>query len=161
VAIIFRIAAVYVFILIALRLIGKRELGELSPFELIMLILIPEIVSQSLAAEDSSIINGLTGLSTLLLLVLLTSFLSYRFKRFRNLIQGEPVMLGENGRLDSESMAKERIAVDEVLSEMRRVGLSDLGQVKWIVLETDGKLTFVPFKKEDRTQRAPHERLTG
>src|SRR5690606_15384342 len=93
-----RISVIFIFLLIAFRIIGKRELGELSPFDLLLIMLIPEIVSHGMIQNDFSVTNALIGVSTLLTLVMINSFLSHRFKGFRKLIEGEPVLIFHQGK---------------------------------------------------------------
>jgi|FLYM01.1.fsa_nt_gi uncharacterized membrane protein YcaP (DUF421 family) len=110
-----RVSVIFVFLLVALRIIGKRELGQLSPFDLLMIMLIPEIVSHGMIQDDFSITNALVGVSTLLTLVMANSFLSHRFKGFRKLVEGEPVLLYHQGQFLQRSMNLERITPDEVM----------------------------------------------
>lgn len=142
-----RVAIIFVFLTVAMRVIGKRELGEMSGFELILIILIPEILSQGLIGEDYSITNALIGVSTLLSLVLINSFLTYRFKRYRNLLEGEPVILYYEGKFLKKTLDKERINIDEILNEIREMGFERFDQMKWIVLEPDGKISCIPYQK--------------
>ena len=142
-----RIAVIFAFITITLRILGKRELGEMSPYELVMLLLIPEIVSQSLTREDDSLTNGLIGISTLLSLVLLNSFLSYRFKKYNDIVEGKPVVLFYQGKFVEGALDRERVNVDEILSEIRAIGYEQFDQMKWIVLEPDGKISCIPFRR--------------
>lgn len=146
-----RIAIVYVFLFVGLRVLGKRELGRMAPFELVTLMMIPEIVQQALVREDFSMTNALVGLSTLLLLVFLTSAISHRFERVGQTLEGSPTVLVRHGRLDEEALNRERINPDEILSEMRKVGLHDLSEVRWAILEPGGDISVVP-----EPDRAPH-----
>lgn len=139
-----RISLIFVFITIALRILGKRELGEMSPYELVMLLLIPEIVSQALTRDDSSITNGLIGISTLLTLVLFNSFLSYRFSKYRDVVEGKPVILFHHDKFVEGALDRERVSVDEILSEIRTMGYEHFNQIKWVVLEPDGKISCIP-----------------
>jgi len=140
-----RVAAIFAFLTIALRIIGKRELGEMSGYELVLIILIPEILSQGLIGEDFSVTNAIIGVSTLLSLVLINSFLSYRFKKYRNILEGEPVILYFKGKLMEEALDKERVNLDDLLNEIREIGYERFDQMKWIVLEPDGKISCIPF----------------
>lgn len=138
------VAAVYLFVLVGLRVLGKRELGQLSPIELVTLLMIPEIVSQSLTAGDSSLGNALVGVATLLVLVFATSLLSHRFQSFESAISGDPTVLVHAGKLREEALNSTRVSPDEVFSEMHKAGLVTLDQVQWAILETDGTIAIVP-----------------
>ena len=138
-----RVTIIYVFLLMGLRALGKRELGQLSPFEVMTLLLIPEIVSQAIVGEDFSLTNALVGVSTLFCLVFLNSALSYRFKPVRRLTEGGPVILVHDGRFIDKAMDHERVSAGEIFSEMHKSGIDELSRVKWAILETDGKISIV------------------
>lgn len=140
-----RVGAIFIFITVALRIIGKRELGEMSGYELVLIILIPEILSQGLIGEDYSITNALIGVSTLLSLVVINSFITYKFKKYRSIVEGDPVILFYQGRFVEKSLHQERINVDEILNEIREIGYERFDQMKWIVLEPDGKISCIPY----------------
>ncbi len=139
-----RVALVYVLVLAGLRVLGKREFAQLTPSELVSLLMIPEIVSQALTREDYSLTNAVIGVCTLLFLVFLTSALAHRFKRFEDAIFGEPTVLVHRGRLLEDALNKTRISPEEVLSEVRKAGFERLSQVRWAILEPDGKISVVP-----------------
>lgn len=154
-----RITTIYLVILVGLRLLGKRELSQLTPLELITLMLIPEIVSQSMIGEDFSITNGVIGITTIFSLVFVTSLLKQKVKAFERIVEGSPSVLVERGRFNKENLNKERITPDEVFSEMHKSGLEYLSQVKWAILETDGKISIVPENSNDEAKgRKPDEK---
>ncbi|NLX08443.1 MAG: DUF421 domain-containing protein [Chloroflexi bacterium] len=139
-----RIIIIYMFILLGLRLMGKREFSQLSPLELVNLLLIPEIVSQSIVREDFSLINGLIGISTIFALVFFNSALVHRSKRYEQVIESSPTVLVYHGQLAPDNMNAERIMPEEVFAEMHKSGLERLEQVAWAILEPDGKIAIVP-----------------
>lgn len=145
-----RIAVFYLLIMISLRILGKREFSQLTPFELVTLLLIPEIVSQSLVRDDSSITNAVIGLCTLFVLVFLTSVVTHRSKRVEEFVEGKPSVLVSKGRFVEDTMNKERVTPDEIYTEMHKVGLSRIEQVQWAILESDGMITLIPFELESR-----------
>jgi uncharacterized membrane protein YcaP (DUF421 family) len=151
--IIVRITIIYLFVLAGMRVLGKRELSQLSPLELISLMLIPEIVSESINMEDASLVYGLAGVATLLLLVFLTSLLIQHSLRAGEIIGGSPVVLAHNGRVIEDALNKERVTPEELYSEMRLVGIESLSQVKWAILETDGKISFIRADGGDHEPR--------
>jgi uncharacterized membrane protein YcaP (DUF421 family) len=136
------VAACFVALMLAFRVIGKRELGRLSPFELVTLMLIPEILSSTVQGEESAL-QGLAGLCTILVLVLTTSLLSQRFSAVQNVLESPPTLLVAGGRLLEQAMNRERIAPEELFSEMRRQGMATLAEVEFAVLEGSGNITFV------------------
>ncbi|HEX7025606.1 MAG TPA: YetF domain-containing protein [Gammaproteobacteria bacterium] len=148
-----RIVIFYVAILVGMRVLGKREFAQMSPLELVTLLLIPEIVSQSLVTEDFSIVNGLIGLGTLFSLVFINSTLMHRYKKFESAVSGKPSLLVYRGRFIEEAMNKERVTPDEVYAAMRMFGLEDLAQVKWAILEADGRIAIIPENPDDPVKR--------
>jgi uncharacterized membrane protein YcaP (DUF421 family) len=150
---ILRVGAIYFFIMISLRLLGKREFSQLTPFELVTLLLIPEISAQAMLREDFSLTNALVGLSTLFLLVFLTSNVTHLSRKAERVIGGKATVLVCRGAFVPENMNRERITPDEVYGEMHRSGLSRLEQIQWAILETDGKISFIPADQEKKIAR--------
>jgi uncharacterized membrane protein YcaP (DUF421 family) len=156
--IIFRVATVYAFVFIGLRVLGKRELNQLSAIELVTLMLVPEIVSPAINGEGSTI-NGLIGVSTLFILVFVTSLISYLFKPAEEVIEGKAFVLKDDSGLQTEVMDKERLSVDEIFATMRQSGFDDLKQIKTIVLESDGQISFIPLiPRRDQLEIKPKDK---
>jgi uncharacterized membrane protein YcaP (DUF421 family) len=139
-----RVALAYLLLLVAFRVLGKRELRKMSAFELVTLLFIPQLFSRALTRQDYSFTNAMIGATTLLTLVWITSALSYRFKGVARVLQGEPTVLIAHGVLIPDAMDRERITAKELFSEMHGVGLTVLEQVQWAILETSGTITIVP-----------------
>lgn len=139
-----RVAIVYLFVLFALRLLGKREFGDLSPHEFVMLMLIPDIVAQGIVKEDFSLTNGLVAVSTIMLLVALTSLLIHVSRPAELAVTPRPTVLLFDGNLYTSNLNKERVSADEVLQVARESGLETLDQVKWAILQSNGKIAIVP-----------------
>jgi len=152
-----RIAVIYVFLTVAFRLIGKRELSTLSPLELITLMLIPEIASGTLTNEGP-LLQALMGISVLLALVFVVSLLGARFKTVEKLIEQQPRVLVVDGALCTEAMFNERITPDELFSEMHKHGIEDIGDVKWAILESGGDISFVPKHQPLPADSPEHQR---
>jgi len=134
-------------LLLAFRLLGKRELSRLSPFELVTLMLIPEILSNFVQGQRA-LLQGIAGLCTVLGLVLLVSLLSQRSETLQRALEASPTVLVLDGKMLERAMALERISPAEILSEMRRQGLSNLEQVHLAVLESSGNITFIESEKK-------------
>ena len=145
--VVLRVVVIYVFVFAALRVLGKREFGQLSPIELVTLLMIPEIVSQALSAGDHSVTNAFIGVATLLVVVFLTSVLQHRFKKFERVIAGEPAVLVHRGQLRERAMNRNRVTPDEIFSEMHKCGLTRLDEVEWAILEGDGTIAVVPVSR--------------
>jgi uncharacterized membrane protein YcaP (DUF421 family) len=142
--IVLRVAFLYMFLLFAMRGLGKREFAQLSAQEVILLLLISETLQQAMIGNDFSMTAALVAASTLMLCAFLTSVIAYRFKRVESALDGEPTVLVHNGKLLKRHLDTERIPSTEIFAEMRRVGLEDLSQVKWALLETDGHISVIP-----------------
>jgi uncharacterized membrane protein YcaP (DUF421 family) len=138
-----RVAAVFAVLLLVFRVIGKRELSRLSPFELVTLMLVPECVSNVLQSEGA-LLDALTGLSTLFLLVLATSVLAHRFHVVERVVEPQSTLLVDHGRILEDALNQERIVPDELYAEMRKQGIANVSDVRWAVLESGGNITFVP-----------------
>lgn len=139
-----RVIVLYLVILLGLRILGKREFGQLSPLELVTLLLVPEVVSPALTRDDYSMTNAIVALTTLFALVLIVSLLSHVSRRVETTLDSTPALLVVRGRLQLETMNRERVSETEIFSEMHKAGLETLEQVRWAILETDGKIAIVP-----------------
>lgn len=152
-----RITLIYVVVLVGLHLLGKREFSQLSPLELVTLLLIPELVAQATVRDDFSLTNSLVALTTLFSLVFVSSVLIYKSRKVERVIEGTPAVLVAHGQLIAENLNKERVTPGEIFSEMHKAGLEHLSQVKWAVLEDDGKISIVPEDSADRAKRGKVE----
>jgi uncharacterized membrane protein YcaP (DUF421 family) len=150
--IVVRIACVFILLTLAFRALGKRELSQLSPFELVMLLLVAEIVSPALTAGDESLTGAMFGAGTLLVLAFAHSVLTYRFKTVRKLSEAPPSLIVRHGRILEDVIHKDRVRPDEIYSEMHKAGIERLSQVRWGFLEPDGKMAFVRCDGEDTAE---------
>ena len=140
-----RVAFVYVLVWACFRVLGKRELTQMSPFELVTLLFIPQLFSRALTRQDYSMTNAVIGATTLFTLVFVTSAASYRSKRFAHIMQARPRVLVQHGVLVEESLNRERIAPEDIFSAMHKVRLEWLDEVEWAILESDGKIALIPI----------------
>jgi hypothetical protein len=143
----------YGVLVLAFRLIGKRELSQMSPFELVTLMLIPEILSNTVQGEGT-LLTSVSGLSAVLLLVLTTSALSQRFPSVQRLLESSPTLLVANGKLLEDNMNRERIAPDELFGEMHKHGVERLEQVRFAVLESDGTISVISVDGRGKPSRS-------
>jgi uncharacterized membrane protein YcaP (DUF421 family) len=144
---VFRVVFVYAFVWACFRVLGKRELTQMSPFELVTLLFIPQLFSRALTRQDYSMTNAVIGATTLFLLVFVTSALAYRSRRFARIVQAQPTVLVRRGQLIAEHLDRERISVHDIFSAMHKVGLLRLDQLEWGILEGDGKIALVPSRE--------------
>src|SRR5690625_1155019 len=141
--IIIRGAVIYFCVYVGLWVIGKREFGELSPLELVTLLLIPEITAQAIpGGDDFSLLNGLTGVATLLL-VFLTSVIHHLRPGLARRVEGEPSVLVKDGRLVQSTLNRERVSADEVMAAIREAGYGELEKISWAILEIDGRISVI------------------
>lgn len=141
---VWRVVGIYAIILASLRLLGKREFSQLSPIELICLILIPDLVSQGVVGESPTFMNAIVALSTLFMLVALTSTTIQLSDRIERVLISEPSVLVKDGRLIEKHLKSEVVTPDEILTAARRQGYCKLEDIRYAVLETDGTITIVP-----------------
>jgi uncharacterized membrane protein YcaP (DUF421 family) len=141
-----RVVVVFAVLLLVFRVIGKRELSRLSPFELVTLMLVPEVLSNAVQAQGS-LLDALAGLGMLFLLVLATSALAHRFERVEQALEPRSTLLIDRGRVLSDALNRERIMPEELVSEMHKHGIADVSEVRWAVLESGGTITFIPKQR--------------
>jgi uncharacterized membrane protein YcaP (DUF421 family) len=147
-----RIVVIYFFLMLAFRVMGKRELSKLSAFEFVMLMLIPELFDQASMGRDNSMTNAIIAASTLLTLVFLSSIISHLYPPAHTLLSGSPTVLVRSGRYVEKNMNRERIGPEELTAEMHKAGYERLEQIKWAILEDDGKISLVPADGERKPQ---------
>ncbi len=139
-----RTVVVFVFIIIVTRIIGRRELSGLEPFDLILLVVLGDLVQQGITQSDYSVTGALIVIGTLAVLTILVSTLSYRVRPLRPVLEGEPIVLVENGRPIERNMRRERLSMQEVMAEARLQQIESLQDIRWAVLETNGRISFMP-----------------
>ncbi len=137
-----RTVFVFVLILVVTRAVGRRELSSMEPFDLILLVVIGDLVQQGVTQSDYSITGATTVIVTMASLVVGTAYLSFRFKRLRPLLEGEPVLLVSDGRLLERNLRRQRMTVEELRAEARQQSIGSLDEIRYAVLETNGKLSF-------------------
>ena len=140
-----RTILVFLLLMVALRIMGKRQLGELEPIELVVAVLISNLASQPLQDIGIPLIYGIVPVITLLLCQLVVSGLSVHNIRLRRIICGKPSILIDNGTIVQSEMRKNRISLDELYVELRTKGVTDIATVKHAILETDGTLSVLPY----------------
>ena len=147
--IVLRSVAVFAFLWFLMRVIGKKELTQLSAFELVLLIVIGDLVQQGVTEEDMSVTGAVLATGTIALLVVASSYVGFRWRRTEKVIEGMPVLVVSDGRLIPEAIRVERLTEEEVVSEARQAGIGDIADVRVGVLEPDGRFSFVRFDREE------------
>ena len=156
--IVYRAAVIYFFLWFVTRIIGKRELGSMSAFELIVLVTMGDLIQQGTTQEDFSVTGAMLAVGTFASLMILFSWLSFRFRRTRAVIEGMPVVIVSNGEMREDLMRYERVDRNELFEALREQGIDDVGKVRIGVLEPDGKFSF--FTEEDH-QPAPENQAAS
>jgi uncharacterized membrane protein YcaP (DUF421 family) len=134
---------VFLLILVITRAVGRRELSSMEPFDLILLVVIGDLVQQGVTQSDYSLTGATTVIVTMAGLVVLTAWLSFRFARLRPILEGAPTLLISDGDLLMSNLKRERMTVEEIQAEARQQSIGSLGEVRYAVLETNGKISFV------------------
>ena len=143
---ILRAVVVYLFLLILLRLTGKRQIGQLSPFDLVLLLVLSNAVQNAMNAGDNSLIGGLISASTLVGLNFLVGYVTFRSKRLEGLIEGRPEVLIHRGKLYERVMARAKLTHHELDAALRAAGCASVGEVHFAVLENNGSITVIQRK---------------
>jgi uncharacterized membrane protein YcaP (DUF421 family) len=145
VGIVLRTAAIYAVVLLGVRLSGKREVGQMTPFDLTLLLLISNAVQNAMTGPDTTLLGGVVAAATLLLMNYFVADLSGGNRRFRKLIQGQPSLLIHDGELMTAHMAKEHISMDELDRALREHGIASRKDVALAVLEVDGSISCLKY----------------
>ena len=145
--------AVYLFIIVAIRLFGKKELAQLSIIDLVFILLISNAVQNAMVGSDSSLAGGLVAASTLFIINYLFKYLLFRFPKLGIAVQGVELMLIYKGQLNVSNMNKARITREEILEAVREHGVSEIREVDLAVLETDGNISIISNEYKNRTTK--------
>jgi uncharacterized membrane protein YcaP (DUF421 family) len=141
--IVLRAVVVFAFLVILTRIIGRRELSTLQPIDLILLIIVGDAVQQGLTQDDYSLTGAVLAVGTIAVLQVFVSWVSYRFPSTRPVLEGNPIVVVQDGELIERNLRRERLDPDEVYEQARLQGIAHLSEVKWAVLETTGKISFI------------------
>lgn len=139
-----RTVVLFFCVVVALRLMGKRQLGEMQPSELVVAIMISDLASVPMQAKGTPLLDGIVPIFTLVVLELLFSVVIMKNEFLRRVITGQPTVIIENGRFVERALGRLRLCVDDVLEQLRLAGYSDLGEVESAIIETNGQLSIIP-----------------
>ena len=159
--IVVRTSVVYVFLVVFLRVSGKREVGQLSILELIVILVISDAVQNSMVGENTSLWGGLVAVLTLVAVDQTLNQLSRRSRRVRRALEGEPRLLIRDGRLLNRAIREEQIDVDDVRTAIRAHGLARVEDVRMAVLETDGSISVIPRDDKGRDLSSGQDKAVG
>jgi uncharacterized membrane protein YcaP (DUF421 family) len=141
--IVLRAVIIYLLVFGFTRALGRRELATLQPFDFILLVVIGDLIQSGVTQNDLSVTGVLIVVSTIGILQVMISYLSYRVRRVRPFLQGEPIVLVENGQLIDRNMRRERLTLDDLAEKARLSEIASIDEVKWAVLETNGDISFI------------------
>jgi uncharacterized membrane protein YcaP (DUF421 family) len=156
-----RTAVIYIIVLVGVRLSGKREVGQMTPFDLTLLLLISNAVQNAMTGQDTSLAGGIVAATTLLVMNYFVAEVSGGNRRFRKFVQGQPSLLVHDGQVIASHMAKEHISVDELQRSMREHGIATFHDVALAVLEVDGSISFLKYDeiKPDANTHLVHRKF--
>jgi len=138
-----RAIVVFAFVLLLTRVIGKRELGNMQPVDLILLIVLGDALQQGLTQDDYSLTGAILVVGTIAVLQVFVSWLSYRFPRARPILDGEPIIVLQDGEVIERNLKRERLTVEEIAEEARKQQIAHLQEVRFAILENDGTISFI------------------
>jgi uncharacterized membrane protein YcaP (DUF421 family) len=158
--IVIRAAVLYLFIWLVARGMGRKELSEMSAFELILFVVFGDLIQQGVTGDDRSVTGAALAVTTFALLTILFSYAAFRWKRAQDVLQGVPVIIVRDGRILDEVLAIERLRPDDVKDEARQQGIDDIRDVDLGVLEADGKFSFIRASGERPPRGGQREHST-
>jgi uncharacterized membrane protein YcaP (DUF421 family) len=135
---------VFIFLFVLMRIMGKRELSSLEPFDLILLVILGDAVQQGLTQDDYSLTGAMLAVGTIAVLQILTSYANYKFPRLRSVIDGQPLVIVQDGKPIEKNLKRERLTLSEVMEEARLQQIASLDDIQWAVLEPSGNISFIP-----------------
>ena|SRR3712207_2504632 len=141
--IVLRAAVIFFFVFLITRVVGRRELSSLEPFDLILLVVTGDLIQQGVTQSDYSITGALTAVSTIAVLTVFVSWLSFRSQKLRHVLDGQPIILVMDGKVLEGNLKRERMRRDEIEMEARLQGHESLEDLKLVVLETGGKISCI------------------
>lgn len=143
-----RTVLTYVFLLFIMRLMGKRQLGELEMTDLVITLLLSEIATVALTDPDKPILHTIIPVTTLAVLEVIASYLSLKFPKLKALLSPKPAILVHNGKIDRQQLQKARVTIDELMCELRQKDVSDIDQVQYAIIESSGKISVLKKASE-------------
>ena len=144
----FRTIILYLLLMVGLRLMGKRQIGELEPSELVLTLIISDLAAVPMQDFGIPLVNGMFPIAILLCLSMILSFVNLKSVRFRSILCGKPAIIIREGRLVQQNMNKTRLTIDELYEQLRSQGVTDLKGVKYAILETNGRISVLPYTRE-------------
>jgi uncharacterized membrane protein YcaP (DUF421 family) len=139
----FRAAGAFFLIFLLTRIVGRRELNSLEPYDLILLIVLGDLVQQGVTQSDYSVTGMVLAVGTIGMLVVAVSYISFRFPRARPILDGEPIVVIQDGKVLDSNLRRERLTRAELAEEARMQQIGSLEDVSWAILEKSGQISFI------------------
>jgi len=139
-----RAAVLFTFVYLLLRVVGRRELAQMAPIDFVLLIVLGDAIQQGLTQDDYSVTGAMIVITTIAAIQVSVSWFAFRFKRVRHFLEGEPLVLVQDGELLNENLRRARLAPEELAEEARISQVASLSDVAWAILEPSGKISFIP-----------------
>jgi uncharacterized membrane protein YcaP (DUF421 family) len=158
--IVLRATVIFIALYLLVRLMGKRELGQMTPFELIVLVVIGDLIQQGVTQNDFSLTGAIIAVSTIAFLALVMSWMSYWWPWAERLLEGEPRVIIRDGALLRGNLRRNRLTRSEIESEMRLAGIGHMEEVAWGILENRGKISFIK-RADDGGEEPPPQPKSG
>jgi uncharacterized membrane protein YcaP (DUF421 family) len=141
--IVLRAIALYAFMIFIMRVIGRRELSSMTPFDLVLLIILGDAIQQGLTQDDYSVTGAILAIATIAALQVFTSYVSFKSRFARRVFEGDPIVLVDRGELVERNLKRERMTPDEVAEEARQQQISSIDEIEWAILEANGSISFI------------------
>ena len=142
-----RATVVFFFIFLVTRVVGRRELSDLEPFDFILLVVLGDLVQQGITQSDQSVTGTLTVISTIALLSVAVSWISFHSPRARLITEGEPIVLVQDGQPIERNLRRERITLADIQEEARQAQITSIADIQWAILENEGKISCIPRRE--------------
>jgi uncharacterized membrane protein YcaP (DUF421 family) len=139
-----RATVVFFFVFLVTRVVGRRELSQLEPFDLILLVVVGDLVQQGVTQSDESVTGALIVIATITVLSIAVSWVSFRSRRVRVITEGEPIVLVQDGHPIERNMRRERITLEDIQEEARQVQIASVADLRWAILEDGGRISCIP-----------------
>jgi uncharacterized membrane protein YcaP (DUF421 family) len=145
--IVVRAIVLFVFVWLVTRVVGRRELSTLEPFDLILLVVLGDLIQQGVTQNDFSVTGAMLAGGTVAIMTVLFSWLAFRFPRVQPVLEGDPVVLVERGNPIERNLRSNRITREELAAQARLQQIAHLEDIEWAVLETSGQISFIPARR--------------
>ena len=139
----FRATALFAFVFLLTRVIGRRELSSLQPFDLILLIVLGDAIQQGLTQDAYSVTGAIIAVGTIAVLQVVTSYVAFKFRWARRVLDGDPIVVVQDGKVIEQNLKRERITEEELAEEARGQQISSFDEIEWAVFEPSGRISFI------------------